>query len=372
MNKSEKNIYYLYIIFSFLFIAVTTNYLSLNDIIFIANQTDSLSYTAIAKNAPLLTGEDSFILNNKATLIQQHVAQRFVIPYIIGSIAHFLNINFFLIFKLFTLIFLFFYVFLINVLIKKLNFNLKVSLLFFSILFLNPYIVRYHIFQPVQAHDMLFFCFGLLFFLTIISKNYFSNLLISIITIYLRQTSIALLIGSGIFLLINKKIKLFLILFLLSFLSLFLIVKTGQLITSDKFPINLAYGIIYYDFSQFEKLLKFLLLGIMPFTPLFVILFGKINRNIEIFSALILLFVCIMMIGQPILGGPDGSVNNVGRIANLCFPILTCFCFYVWSFEKFVNKDYFFYTFISAMFLWSLHPTYSVFKLFGVFRFYNY
>jgi len=60
MNKSEKNIYYLYIIFSFLFIAVTTNYLSLNDIIFIANQTDSLSYTAIAKNAPLLTGEDYF------------------------------------------------------------------------------------------------------------------------------------------------------------------------------------------------------------------------------------------------------------------------------------------------------------------------
>tara|TARA_B110000008_G_scaffold270873_1_gene301617 strand:+ start:152 stop:607 length:456 start_codon:yes stop_codon:yes gene_type:complete len=151
-----------------------------------------------------------------------------------------------------------------------------------------------------------------------------------------------------------------------------LTIKTGQLITSDTFPINLAYGIIYYDFNQFEKLLKFLLLGIMPFAPLFVILFGKINKNIKISSAFILLFVCLMMIGQPILGGPDGSVNNVGRIANLCFPILTCFCFYVWNFEKFVNNNYLFYSFISAMFLWSLHPTYSVFKLFGVFRFYNY
>ena len=372
MNKSENKIYYLYIAFSFLFIAGTTNYLSLYDIIFVANQTDSLSYTAIANNAPLLSGEKTFLLNNIETLIQQHVAQRFVIPYIVGSIAHFLNVNFFLIFKLFTLIFIFFYMFLINMLIKKLNFNLKVSILFFSILFLNPYIIRYHVFQPVQAHDMFFFCFGLLFFLTIINKNYFLNLLISIIAIYLRQTSIALLIGSSIFLLINKKIKLFILLFLLSSLSLFLTIKTGQLITSDTFPINLAYGIIYYDFSQFEKLLKFLLLGIMPFAPLFVILFGKINKNIKISSAFIILFVCLMMIGQPILGGPDGSVNNVGRIANLCFPILTCFCFYVWNFEKFVNKNYLFYTFISGMFLWSMHPTYSVFKFFGVFRFYNY
>ena len=372
MNKSQNKIYYLYIAFSFIFIAVTTNYLDLYDIIFVANQTDSLSYTAIAKNAPLLSGENFFILNNKEKLIQQHVAQRFVIPYIIGSIAHFLNINFFLIFKLFTLIFIFFYIFLINILIKKLNFNFKVSILFFSILFLNPYVIRYHIFQPIMAHDMLFFCFGLLFSFTIMSKKYFSNLLISIITIYLRQTSIALLIGSSFFLLINKKIKLFLLLFLLSSLSLFLTIKTGQLISSDTFPINLAYGIIYYDFSQFEKLLKFLLLGIMPFAPLFVILFGKINKNIKISSAFIILFVCLMMIGQPILGGPDGSVNNVGRIANLCFPILTCFCFYVWNFEKFVNKNYLFYTFISGMFLWSLHPTYSVFKFFEVFRFYNY
>ena len=268
--------------------------------------------------------------------------------------------------------FLFFYIFLINLLIRSLNLNLKISILFFSILFLNPYIVRYHIFNPAQAHDMLFFCLGLIFSISIINKNYFINLLTTIIAIYLRQTSIALLVGSSIFLLINKKVKLIPILFLLTLLSLFITIKIGSLISSNAFPINLAYGIIFYDFTQFAKLLKFLLLAIMPFAPLLVILFGKINKNIEISSALILLFVCSMMIAQPILGGPDGSVNNVGRIANLCFPILTSFCFYVWNFEKFVNKNYLFYTFISAMFLWSLHPTFSIFKFFGVFRFYNY
>ena len=364
MNKSENKIYYLYITISFLFIAITTNYLSLHDIIYVANQTDSISYSEIAKEAPLLPNESNIII--------QHAAQRFLIPYIVGSVAHFLNVDFFIIFKLFTIIFVFFYVFLISLLIKKFNFNLKVSILFFSVLFLNPYLIRYHIFQPVQAHDMLFFCLGLLFSLTILNKNYLLNLITSIIAIYLRQTSIALLIGSCIFLLIDKKIKLFLIFFISSFLSLLLITKMGHSISSNIFPLNLAYEIIFFDFSQFEKLLRFLLLGIMPFTPLIIILFGKINKNIKISSALILLFVCTMMIGQPILGGPDGSVNNVGRIANLCFPILTCFCFYVWNFEKFVNKNYLFYTFISGMFLWSLHPTYSVFKFFGVFRFYNY
>ena len=364
MNKSETKIYYLYIAISFVFIIATTNYLSLYDIIHVANQMDVISYSEIAMSAPSLPKESNIII--------QHVAQRFFVPFIVGSIAHFLNVDFFLIFKLITFVFIIFYIFLINLIIKKSNFNLKVSILFFSILFLNPYIIRYHIFQPVQAHDMLFFCLGLVFSLSIIYKNYFTNFLTAIVTVYLRQTSIALLIGSGIFLLINKKIKLFIILLVLSFLSLFFVIKTGHQISSLKFPINLAYGLIFYDFSQFEKFIKFLLLGIMPFAPLFVVLFGKINKKIEISSALTILFVCIMIIGQPILGGPDGSVNNVGRIANLCFPILAFFCFYIWNFEKFVIKNYLFYTFIAGLFLWSLHPTFSIFKSFGVFRFYNY
>ena len=364
MNKSETKVYYLYIAISLVFIVATTNYLSLFDIIHVANQTDVISYSEIAKNAPLVKKESDMII--------QHVAQRFLIPYIVGSIANLLSIDFFLVFKFFTILFVLFYIFLINLLIKNLNLNLKVSILFFSILFLNPYIIRYHLFNPAQAHDMLFFCFGLVFSISIINKNYFINLITTIIALYLRQTSIALLIGSSILLLINRKIKLFIILISFFCLSLFLIMKTGKQLSSDEFPMHLAYGIIFYDFSQFEKLIRFLLLGIMPFAPLIVVFFGKINKDIRISSALILLFVCSMIIGQPILAGPDGSVNNVGRIANLCYPILACFCFYICNFEKFVNKNYLFYIFISAMFLWSLHPTFSIFKSFGVFRFYNY
>ena len=364
MNKSEAKIYYLYITISLIFITATTNYLSLFDIIHLANQTDVISYSEIAKKAPLL--------NKDSDIIIQNVAQRFLIPYIVGSIANFLDIDFFLVFKFLTILNIVFYIFLINILIKKLNLNLRISILFFSILFLNPYIVRYHIFNPAQAHDMIFFCFGLIFSITIINKNYLVNLMTTVFAIYLRQTSIALLIGSSILLLINKKIKFFIILIGSFFISLFLIIETGKQISIHYFPIKTAYGIIFYDFNQFEKLIKFLLLGIMPFAPLIIVFFGKINKDIKVSSALILLFVCVMIIGQPILAGPEGSINNVGRIANLCYPILACFCFYVFNFEKFVNRNYLFYIFISALFLWSLHPTFSIFKSFGVFRFYNY
>lgn len=367
MNSSDKKIYYFYIAVCFIFLAATTNYLSLYDLIYVANQTDVNSYSEIAKRAPAFSE-----ISDKNSVIIQNVAQRFLIPYIAGSIAHFLKIDFFTVFQLFTVLFIFFYVFLINLLIKKLKLNLKISVLFFSILFLNPYVVRYHLFQPVQAHDMLFFCCGLIFSLTILSKNYLVNLITTITSIYLRQTSVALFIGSSIFFLKNKKLKTFFILFFLYLFSLILIIKTGKQISNANFPLGVAYGILTYDFSQIERFLKFILLGLMPFTPLGVILFGKINKNISISSSLILLFVCLMMIGQPILGGPNHTLNNVGRIANLCFPILTTLCFYIFNFEKFVEKKYLFYTFIFLMYSWSLHPTFSIFKFFGVFRFYNY
>ena len=111
MNKSDAKIYYLYIAISFIFILVTTDYLSLYDIIHVANQTDVNSYNEIAINAPSLPQEDPMVIKN--------VAQRFLIPYIVGSIAYFFNIDFFLIFKFFTFIFIIFYIFLINILIKS-------------------------------------------------------------------------------------------------------------------------------------------------------------------------------------------------------------------------------------------------------------
>ena len=199
MNKSEIIKYYLFVLISLTFVILTTNYLSLFDIINKASQTDVISYVEIANKSPSLPFESEIII--------QHVAQRFLIPYFIGLFSNLLNYELFYSFKIFTFVFIIFYIFLINLLIKKLNFNLKISVLFFSILFLNPYIVRYHIFNPVQAHDLLFVCLGLIFALSFINKNYIINLITTLFSLYLRQTSIAFFIGSCIFLSINRKFK---------------------------------------------------------------------------------------------------------------------------------------------------------------------
>jgi hypothetical protein len=52
-----------------------------------------------------------------------------------------------------------------------------------------------------------------------------------------------------------------------------------------------------------------------------------------------------MMIGQPIMAGPDGSINNVGRIASLCYPLLTVFFFYTFDLKKIIKNNYLFYFF---------------------------
>ena len=359
----QKNYNYVYFLFSILFIIVSTNYLSLEDIINSANQTDVISYSEIAKIAPELPKDSKIII--------QHVAQRFLIHYIVGSIADFTSVNFFVIYKIINFIFVLLYIYLIFFLSKTLKLNCKEQILFFSILFFNPYIVRYHLFNPAQAHDMLFFSFGLIFAYSIICKKYIFNLIITILSIFLRQTSIALFLGTSINLLINKKIKLFFLLLIFYFLSLVLIIFIGKKISINVFPTHLVYKIFFYDFNQIEKLIKFILLGIFPFVPLAISIWGRLN-NFNYNTAFILLIVCLMIIGQPILGGPDGSVNNVGRIANLCYPILTVLVFYVLNFKRFVNCKFLFYSFIVFMFFWSLHPTFSIFEYFGIFRFYNY
>ena len=127
MNKSETKVYYLYIAISLVFIVATTNYLSLFDIIHVANQTDVISYNEIARNAPSIKNQrlhhlhqEGDMIIQEGDMIIQHVAQRFLIPYIVGSIANLLSIDFFLVFKFFTLLFIVFYIFFINLLIKNL------------------------------------------------------------------------------------------------------------------------------------------------------------------------------------------------------------------------------------------------------------
>ena len=127
MNSQEKTKIILYIIYSVFFLLLTTNYLTLNGLIYDANQTDIISYTSIAKESPYLPKNNEIII--------QHVAQRFLIPYIVGLISKTLNIEIFSAFKISTMILVLCLIFTIIFVIKKLKLNFNEGILFFSLFF---------------------------------------------------------------------------------------------------------------------------------------------------------------------------------------------------------------------------------------------
>ena len=361
MIKKDNKIFFLFIIFVLLFLFSTTKYLSLFDIIYTAGQMDVISYTEISKHAPSLPYNSEIII--------KHIAQRFLVPYIAGSIAYYTQIEIFTVFKFLTYSFILLFLLITIIYLNKTNYEIREKILFFSFLFLNPYIVRHHIFQPIQSHDILFFSIGLIVSYLIIMNQNKLLIFFAVIPIFLRQTAIAIFISSFIFLMKNKKFLYSFVMVLLFFISFYFISVISNKISTDTFNYDYAYGIIYYDFSQVEKLIRFLCLPLVSFFPLGIFLFSKKRMNTDFIKSMILLSICLMMIAQPILAGPDGSLRNVVRITTLCYPIMLVLLFYNFSLRKLISKNYIYYSYLLCLFFWSLHPTFSIFSFFGILRF---
>lgn len=361
MNGKDKKILYCYQLLCLIFLFLTTKYLNIYDIIHVGNQADSISYTEISKHFPKFP--------NGSDIIIQNVAQRFLIPYIAGFGSSVFNLDLLLVFKVLTIVFIYIYVHLISLIINKLKLNLRESILLFSFLIFNPYIVRYHIFNPVQSHDMLFFCLCILFVYSVIEKKFILNIFTTTLTIFLRQTSIALFFASFIYLYFNKKIKLMIFLCLIYCLGLVIIIFIGKYISVISFPFSNVYGIFLYDFTQIEILIKWSLLPVVSFFPLILFFFSKLKKNINIKTILIFLIPCLMMIGQPYLGGPLESSRNLIRITTLSYPILVILMFYCFDLRRILNNNLIFYFYTSCLFMWSIHPTFSKYNLFSFLRF---
>ena len=363
MKLAEKKIFLLYIFYSVIFLFLTTKHINLDQIIWDYNQRDIESYIIIANDFPLLPE------NNE--IINKHIAQRFFIHYIVGATSQFLNIEIFLTYKIFTFLFIGILIYLIFFLTIKFKLNLNESILFFSLFFFNPYTIRYHLFNPAQAHDLVYFICSFYFAYGIISDDKKLYSFASLFALLTRQTAIALVAASfiKISLLKKKKIK-NLILYTSFFLIFFLIIKnSGDYIAKANFYFKYAYGIIFYDFTQIEKLLRFIFLPVVSFFPILVIFFAKIKDNLYMPNILIMAFACILMIGQPIAAGPEGADRNIVRIATLCYPILVSLIFYGLTFKKFCQNKILLILFLIGLQLWSLHPTFSITKIFSILRF---
>ena len=365
MEKNNSKIIFLYTLFCFIFLIVTTNYLTEYELINMAGQKDIEQYYLISEMSPELPK------NNKNILA--HVSSRFTIPYIAGYIKNIFNIEIFDTYKYLNFFFIALFLIILLNFLSAINFSFKEKIIFISLLCLNPYIIRQHLFQPVQAHDVLFFSLTIIFAKGIIQNKFSLILFSSLLMIFIRQTSIAFFLGGLIFLIFNtKKNYKNIVFFIVLLLSLFKFVSMiGNTISTERFSMSYAYGILSYDLNKYKELIKFLLLPLLSFFPLLILMtarFKEIKSN-NIKSIFIFFIVSSLMIAQPILGGPDYTQRNVMRIASLSYVIASLFVFFRFDINRLFKNNYYFIIFLCGLFLWSLHPLYSIFDFFKIIRF---
>ena len=226
-------------------------------------------------------------------------------------------------------------------------------------------------FNPIQAHDLLFFSLSLIFARGLIENKFMPILLSSLLMIFIRQSSVAFLFGGLTYLIFdkNKNYKNMIIFILLFIVTFKLVSIIGNGISTEKFDLRYAYGILSYDFSKTKELIKFLFLPLISFFPLIILMFSKTKKEINTQIALTCFVIAILMIGQPILAGPDWTQRNVMRITSLSFVIAVFFILLTFNTEKLLRSKYYFYIFIFGLFAWSLHPLYSISNIFGFLRF---
>ena len=362
MKKEQINLIIFYFSCS-LFIFFTTNYLSEFDLINTFGQKDIEQYYIIAKVAPHLPSNNSEIL--------AHVSSRYMIPYLAGMISYLTNTDIFDSYKFLNGIFFLFFIFSINKLLNLLSLKFNEKIILFSLIFFNPYVIRWHIFQPVQTHDLLFFSLTIFFSIGILKKNFKYILVSALFMIFIRQTSIAFLVGGITFFLLEKEYKKIFI-FTLFFLFFFKINNlVANSISPNEFNHKYAYGIFSYDFSNISKLIRFFFLPLVSFFPLFLLIIfsRKIKHKPNINLIITLLLISILMIAQPILGGPEWTQRNVVRISTLSYVIASLFVFETFNLEKLYKNQVLYFFFIIGLWVWSFHPLYSKFKFFSILRF---
>ena len=253
-------------------------------------------------------------------------------------------------------------------LIKKFSINLKISVLTLSLILLNPYLIRYFISIPTLLNDLIFifacylFCIGFILSEKITLLGIFLSLLV-------RQTGIALVIGflvNKIFFTKQTYKKIYtLILFLILCFIIFFTSEYYATNVSNNFKFLSIYGLFHWiyndwNFFQFFEFLTLPLLSYIPIIICFFILGCNFSNSESIQKMFILILVFALIIAQPILGGPGFTGRNIIRLTSLGYPIIL-FLLMKFSLQK--NKfknNYFFYTFILLLHLWSFHPRYSL------------
>ena len=173
-----------------------------------------------------------------------------------------------------------------------------------------------------------------------------------------------------IFLINDLYIVTIIVLFIYFFNFLYASKSESSISASDLYYVTI-FGIFFTTQYNLNNLPAFFIFPLLSFGPIFYFFF--INRkNIINFlnpvSVFILLSALILIL-QPLLGGPLITGKNFIRLANYAYPILLVVLPLLLN-NNFIfiskTKKYFYFIFLI---FWSMHPTFSTIKIFDFLKF---
>ena len=364
MSKNENLYFNCFFAISFIFITFTNVFFNFDNSL-IYGASDGLTYMKIAQAAPNISSEE----------LIYHKAQRFIIPYFIGTISYFTKIEAYTIFRIFTFIFIISNLILFLKIFKKLNIDINQRFYLFSLLIFNPYIVRYFLSLPTLINDLIFIFSGtLLLFAFLENKKIFVYIAIFLATAA-RVNAIFFIVSIIIAKLFYKKKFNFYIYDIILVIIIFLFTNFINFnhanivgVENSFYDLKIRFGLFFSDYSSKEFLL-FVIFPLINFLPLILIplLFNFkfdcdyfINDQIFFISVLIILMIYFIAF----IAGPMITGKNIIRLINLSYPFLIYIIFKLIDKKKFLIGNIKKLIFFMFMILWSLHPTYSTINLF--------
>ena len=366
IDYNDKKKLFIYYVVLILFLSLTNQYFSYDQSLIFGGH-DGKSYINISDNFPNITDHKTPVIHS----------ERFFFYYIFGFISKSLNLDIYNVYRFFVFCILVLINFFLILIFKSRKVDLNTTLIFLSLINLNPYISRFYIAVPTIINDLIFI-FGLTLFVYSLENNKTKILISSLIILFFsRQTSIAIILSLILtkfiyrekFNLNNNKIFLICLLFSIIYLINHQYASLAENFGGDWGSLNMRlFGFFTQEYSIKQKVL-FLMLPALSFFPLilYFILFRKPKNINPIFPHKPIYFlyflICLIIISQPILSGVLVSNKNVIRLTTLSY-ILTLFLFLDTTILREIkNKTLitFFYIFII---LWSLHPTFSNVKIF--------
>ncbi len=355
MPFSEKKLFVLYIIFLVIFVLFTNNFYTFEQTL-ILKQHDGLSYMNIA----------NYSYNFSEETLHYHHAQRFYLPYLIGLLGNTFGIDNYFIFRVFVYLSLILIMFFHSMIVFESKCNLKTAIISSSLIFLNPYLMRYFISVPTMVND-IFFLLGLYIFIYGLFKKNFYIILGTILALLSRQTGLFIYIGCIIYLYKNKMFKEIFYITCLLILILYLSNIYAQNTSTNGFNFKHLWGLFYSILNKdITYTLKWLLLPLYGYIPILIYFFTRKNifYKVLITEKVILIFIFLATIGVSFLAGPDMAVRNIIRQTVIVLPILSIFLMYYSAPNN--NKNNFLTHEKLLLFLIlisSFHPVYSKIKI---------